>query len=192
MKEIVVATTNKSKVKEIKEILQDKKFKILSLEDVGCTIKVKEDGKTFEENATKKATEIFEKLNKPCIADDSGICIQSLNGWPGTYTARFLGKDATQEERNLAIIDKLKGKQERTAEVICVIAYIDGKKIFSAEGKVCGKIVENPRGENGFGFDSIFELDNGKTLAELTGDEKNLVSARRIALEKLKNKLQNK
>ncbi len=192
MKEIVVATTNKGKVKEIKEILQDKKFKILSLEDVGCAIKVKEDGKTFEENATKKATEIFQKLNKPCIADDSGICIQSLNGWPGTYTARFLGKDATQEERNLAIIDKLKGKQERTAEVICVIAYIDGKKSFSVEGKVCGKIVENPRGENGFGFDSIFELDNGKTLAELTGDEKNLVSARRIALEKLKNKLQNK
>lgn len=192
MKEIVVATTNKGKVKEIKEILQDKKFKILSLEDVGCTIKVKEDGKTFEENATKKATEIFQKLNKPCIADDSGICIQSLNGWPGTYTARFLGKDANQEERNLAIINKLKGKQERTAEVICVIAYMDGEKSFSVEGKVCGKIVENPRGENGFGFDSIFELDNGKTLAELTGDEKNLVSARRIALEKLKNKLQNK
>ena len=90
MKEILIATNNKGKLEEIKEILND--YNLLSLKDIGCKVDVDEDGKTFEENAIKKAKEISEITNMPCIADDSGLCIDVLNGWPGVHTARFLGR----------------------------------------------------------------------------------------------------
>lgn len=189
MKRIVVATNNKGKMKEIAKILQG--YELLTLKDINCDIEVEEDGKTFEENSMKKASEIFKITNIPCIADDSGICINALNGWPGVYTARFLGEDATQEERNLKMIEELnlKNTENRNAKVVCVIAYVDKEQSFFVEGIVNGKIVKEPRGENGFGFDEIFELENGKTLAELSEEEKNQVSSRKIALEKLKKLL---
>lgn len=189
MKRIVVATNNKGKMKEIAKILQG--YELLTLKDINCDIEVEEDGKTFEENAMKKASEIFKITNIPCIADDSGICINALNGWPGVYTARFLGEDATQEERNLKMIEELnlKNKENRNAKVVCVIVYVDKEQSFFVEGIVNGKIVKEPRGENGFGFDEIFELENGKTLAELSEEEKNQVSSRKMALEKLKKLL---
>ena len=114
MKEILIATNNQGKVKEIKKILKD--YKLLTLKDVNCQIEVEEDGKTFEENAIKKAKEISKITNLPCIADDSGICIEILDNWPGVHTARFLGKEATAQERNQAILDRLKDKHgtERT------------------------------------------------------------------------------
>lgn len=189
MEKIIVATNNKGKLKEIKEILNE--YELLSLEDVGVNIKVKEDEKTFKGNALKKAREVFRTTNKPCIADDSGLCIDVLDGFPGVETARFLGDNATQEDRNKYIINKMKDKKERTARVVCSIAYVDKKKEFVVEGVIKGKIAESERGNNGFGFDSIFELDNGKTLAELSEDEKNEVSSRRIAIEKLKVTLEN-
>lgn len=186
MKKILAATNNVGKLKEIKEILKD--FEILSLKDINCEIEVEEDGKTFEENSIKKAKEIFKIANIPCIADDSGICINKLDGWPGVYTARFLGECVTQEERNNAMINKLNSikTEDRSAKVECVISYVDENGTITTTGEIEGKITEKPRGENGFGFDSIFELDNGKTLAELTGEEKNRVSSRKIALNKLK------
>ena len=186
MKKILAATNNKGKIKEIKEILSD--YEIISLKDINCKIEVEEDGKTFEENSIKKAKEIFEITKIPCIADDSGICINKLDGWPGVYTARFLGECATQEERNNAMINKLNSikTEDRSAKVECVISYVDENGTITTTGEIKGKITENPRGKNGFGFDSIFELDNGKTLAELTGEEKNSVSSRKIALNKLK------
>lgn len=186
MKKILAATNNVGKLKEIKEILKD--FEILSLKDINCEIEVEEDGKTFEENSIKKAKEIFEITKIPCISDDSGICINKLDGWPGVYTARFLGEYATQEERNNAMINKLNSikAEDRSAKVECVISYVDEKVVITTTGEIEGKITEKPRGENGFGFDSIFELDNGKTLAELTDKEKNVVSSRKIALNKLR------
>lgn len=189
MEKIIVATNNKGKLKEIRKILNE--YELLSLEDVGVNIKVKEDEKTFKGNALKKAREVFRTTNKPCIADDSGLCIDVLDGFPGVETARFLGDNATQEDRNKYIINKMKDKKERTARVVCSIAYVDKKKEFVVEGVIKGKIAESERGNNGFGFDSIFELDNGKTLAELSEDEKNEVSSRRIAIEKLKVTLEN-
>lgn len=191
MKEILVATNNEGKVKEIKEILKD--YKLLTLKDVNCQIEVEEDGKTFEENAIKKAKEISKITNLPCIADDSGICIEILDNWPGVHTARFLGKEATAQERNQAILDRLKDKQgtERNVKFVCVIAYANNDKVFTAKGEISGKIANKSKGKNGFGFDSIFELDNGKTLAELTNKEKNNLSSRKLALEKLKEKLKN-
>ena len=192
MKKIIVATNNKGKLKEIREILSD--YELLSLEEVGINVKVEEDENTFKGNSLKKANEILKIANIPCIADDSGLCIDIFNGWPGVETARFLGDKASQEDRNKYILEKMKDKsgEERNAKVVCDIAYVDNDNTIVVEGIIEGKISKEERGNNGFGFDSIFELENGKTLAELSKKEKNDISSRRIALEKLKDKLDKK
>ena len=124
MKQIVVATNNQGKLKEIQEIL--KGYELLSLKDINCKIEVKEDQETFEGNAKKKAKETAELTNMPCIADDSGLCIEAFNGWPGVYTARFLGEEATPSQRNEAILEKMKDlKKDRKAKVECVVAYYE-------------------------------------------------------------------
>lgn len=188
MKEIVIASNNKGKIKETQEIL--KEFKIISMGELGIKIDVKEDQNTFEGNAIKKAKEISQTLNgKMCIADDSGIQIECLGGFPGVLTKRW--HNGTDRERNLAIIEKLKNlpREKRKIKFVTAIALSDGKRTISQLGEINGFVVEEVRGENGFGFDEIFELENGKTLAELTQEEKNKISARKIALEKIKDKL---
>lgn len=189
MKKIIVATNNKGKLKEIREILTD--YELLSLEEVGINVKVEEDENTFRGNSLKKANEIFKVANIPCIADDSGLCIDIFDGWPGVETARFLGDKASQEDRNKYILEKMKDKsgEERNAKVVCDIAYVDNENTIVVEGIIEGKISKEERGSNGFGFDSIFELKDGRTLAELSEKEKNDISSRRIALEKLKKQL---
>lgn len=187
MEEIILATNNNGKIKELQEIL--KEYKLLSLKEANINIEIEEDKDTFEGNALKKAEEICKITNKTCIADDSGLCVDALDGFPGVYTARFLGEDATQEQRNNYILEKLKGtkKEERTAKVITCIAIVkpNGEE-KTYVGELNGYIAENRRGNNGFGFDEIFELDNGKTLAELEKEDKNKISSRSIALEKLR------
>ena len=187
MEEIILATNNKGKIKELEEIL--KEYKLLSLKEANIDIEVDEDRDTFEDNALKKAGEICKVTNKICIADDSGLCIDILNGFPGVYTARFLGEDATQDERNSYLLEKLKDKsrEERKAKVITCIALVkpNGEK-KTYIGELNGYIAENKRGNNGFGIDEIFELENGKTLAELDKEEKNKISSRSLALKKLK------
>lgn len=191
MKKIIVATNNLGKLKEIKAILDD--YEVISLKDLNLSVDIVEDGKTFKENALKKAREVFKIAKIPAIADDSGLCINVLEGFPGINTARFLGNNASDNDRNNYILEKLKDKKEleRKAEVVCDIAYVDEKNEYVVEGVIKGKIACKKRGNNGFGFDPIFELDNGKTLAELEEYEKNNVSSRKIALEKLKNLLEN-
>lgn len=191
MKKIIVATNNLGKLKEIRAILDN--YEVISLKDLNLSIDIVEDGKTFEENALKKAREVFKITKIPAIADDSGLCINVLEGFPGINTARFLGNNASDNDRNNYILEKLKDKKEleRKAEVVCDIAYADEKNEYVVEGVIKGKITYEKRGNNGFGFDPIFELDNGKTLAELKDYEKNNVSSRKIALEKLKNLLEN-
>ena len=186
MKKIIVATNNLGKLKEIKAILDD--YEVISLKDLNLSVDIVEDGKTFKENALKKAREVFRVTNIPAVADDSGLCIDSLKDFPGINTARFLGKNATDNDRNNYILAKMMGKEgcERTAKVVCSIAYVDKKNEYVVEGIIKGRISYQKRGNNGFGFDSIFELENGKTLAELKDYEKNDVSSREIALEKLK------
>ncbi len=189
---IVMATNNTGKLKEVREILTN--YEILSLQDLGCNVEVEEDQDTFEGNSLKKAKEISRLLKMPCIADDSGLCIEELNGFPGVLTARFLGENATQEERNSYLINKLEGKENRKGTVVTVMTYVDAKKgeTLVARGEVHGNIAKEKRGDNGFGFDEIFELENGKTLAELTSEEKNKISSRKIALESLKKELEGK
>ena len=125
----------------------------------------------------------------PCIADDSGLCIDELNGFPGVKTARYIGNEETRRKKNLELIEKLKDKENKVARFVCVVTfYYKGKKEVG-KGEIIGKIAESPRGENGFGFDEIFELESGKTLAELSLEEKNKISSRKIAIENLKDKL---
>lgn len=187
MEEIIVATNNKGKLKEIKEIL--KGYNLKSLKEVNCDIDVVEDSDSFEGNAKKKAKEISELLNKPCLADDSGLCIDYLDGWPGIHTARAIGRE---KDDFSIILEKLKGvpSEKRTARAICCIAYYNKGKIILGKGELIGKIAFERRGENGFGFDVIFELENGKTLAELTDEEKNKISIRYLAIMDLKRKLE--
>ena len=187
-KEIVIASGNKGKIKEAQEIL--KEYKIIPMSEIGIDIDVEEDQDTFEGNAIKKAETIAKQLNgKMCIADDSGIEIEYLDGFPGIYTKRW--HQGTDRERNLAIIEKLKGvpKENRKIKFITAMAISNGENTITAIGEIEGYVAENPRGDNGFGFDEIFELENGKTLAEISQDEKNEISARKKTLELLKNKL---
>lgn len=191
MKKIVVATNNQGKLKEIQQILNE--YELLSLKDINCYIEVEENQETFEGNSLKKAKEISEATKMPCIADDSGLSIDAFDGWPGVYTARFLGENSTPEERNNAILEKMKNfdGDDRKAKVECVITYYENGNVVVGKGIIKGKIAKEPKGQNGFGFDPIFELENGKTYAELTNEEKNEISHRKIALEKLKKQLTN-
>lgn len=190
---ILVATTNKGKIKEIEKILKGWEF--ITLNDIKDTKKVIEDGTTFVENAKKKAKQLYEYTNIPCIADDSGICIKEYKNWPGVKTARFLGEEKAGNEyasqRNQYILNKMKGleKNRRKVDSITVIAYYDGKEFKIGVGILSGFIAKEARGKNGFGFDEIFELENGRTLAELNEKEKNGISSRKKALEEVKTKI---
>ena len=188
LKEIVIASGNKGKIKEAQEIL--KEYKIIPMNELGIDIDVEEAQSTFEGNAIKKAEEIAKQLDgKMCIADDSGIEIAYLDGFPGVNTKRW--HKGTDRERNLAIIENLNGvpKENRKIRFVTAMAISDGMNTITAIGEIEGYVAEKPRGNNGFGFDEIFELGNGKTLAEISEKEKNEISARRVALELLKKKL---
>ena len=188
--ELIIASGNKGKIREVQEILNE--YKVTSMNDYNVEIDVDEDKPTFEGNAVKKAETIAKILEgRKCIADDSGIEISYLNGFPGVQTKRWL--NGTDRERNLEILEKLKGvpKENRTIKFVTAMAISDGKNTVSAVAELEGKVSEQVRGENGFGFDEIFELEDGRTLAEMSQEEKNEISARRKALELLKEKLQN-
>ena len=190
MKRIVMASSNKGKIAEAKEIMED--YEIISLKDAGIKIDVEEDKNTFEDNAKKKAEEIAKTLeNSIVIADDSGIEVAFLDGFPGVYTKRWhAGSD---RERNEAILERMKGvpKENRNVKFSTAIGISDGYKTISVVASLDGLVSENCRGENGFGFDEIFELADGRTLAELSSDEKNMVSARKKALELAKDRIKN-
>lgn len=187
--ELIIASGNEGKIREAQEILND--YNIIPMRHYDIQIEVEEDQETFEGNAIKKAETIANVLEgRKCIADDSGIEIGYLDGFPGVQTKRWL--NGTDRERNLEILKKLKGvpSEKRNIKFVTAIAVSDGKHTVSAVGEIEGKVTEEVRGENGFGFDEIFELPNGKTLAELSSEEKNEISARRKALEMLKEKLE--
>ena len=189
--EIIIASGNEGKIKEAKEIL--KEYKIIPMKELGVDIDVEEDKETFEGNAIKKVETIAKYLGgKMCIADDSGIEIEYLNGFPGVQTKRW--KEGTDRDRNLEILEKMKGisKENRKIKFITAIAISDGTNTICEKGEILGYVAENVRGNNGFGFDEIFELENGKTLAELSNEEKNKISARKKALEKIKIELNKK
>ena len=161
-KQIIMASGNKGKIKEAQEIL--KEYKIIPMSEIGIDIDVEEDQDTFEGNAIKKAETIAKNLRgKMCIADDSGIEIEYLDGFPGVYTKRW--HQGTDRERNLAILEKMKGvpKEKRKINFVTAIALSDGKNTICKKGILSGYVAENVRGKNGFGFDEIFELEKHRS-----------------------------
>ena len=191
--DLVVATRNKKKLREIRELLADLDFNVLSVEDFAGVPEIQEDGNTFEENAKKKATQTARIVKRLTLADDSGLEIDYLGGSPGIHSARFAGENATDEDRNRKILDLLKSvpKQERKARFQCAIAIArpDGG-VEVVVGTCEGEIALKPRGSAGFGYDPIFIVpEYGKTYAELGQEKKNQISHRAIALKKAKERL---
>ena len=190
MDKIVFATTNEGKVKEIKEILKDFPIEVVSMKEMGITVDIEENGTTFEENSLIKARALAKLTGLPALADDSGLEVDYLNGEPGIYSARYLGRDTDYDYKNNYIIDKLSGAkgEDRSARFVCVISLVlpDGRE-FVERGVVEGLIGYEQKGENGFGYDPIFYLpEYGKTSAELPPEEKNKISHRGKALTAMK------
>ena len=180
---IVVATGNLHKVQEYKELLADQNVELKSLKDYPNCPEVVEDGKTFAENASKKAVEVCRYCDVPTFADDSGLEVEALGGEPGIYSSRYAENDAA---RIAKLLKNLEGKENRRARFVCVIAIaINGEVIETFEGEVKGTIVDAPRGTNGFGYDPVFQPDGfDKTFAEMTDEEKNQISHRADAVRK--------
>lgn len=188
MKKLVIATRNKGKLSEIKRIFAGLDgLELISLLDIKDAPDIIEDGETFEENAIIKAKKISNFTGLPSLSDDSGLEVDALNGRPGVHSARYGGAGISDSDRNQKLLDELRSidRDSRTARFICVVAIAlpDGRK-FTSSGKCEGLIATNPCGENGFGYDPVFFLpDFNKTMAQLTGEEKNRISHRAQALE---------
>ena len=179
MKKIVLASNNSKKIKEIKDILNGLEYEVYSLNDMDINIDVEEDGITFEENSKKKATEIYSYLKKRgednflVLADDSGLEVDSLNGAPGVYSARYAGEHGNDYKNNIKLLEEMKGFKgdDRKARFVCVISLVD----------------ENGETEGGFGYDPLFFYEGfNKTFGEASSEEKNAISHRGNALKKLK------
>ena len=183
--EIIIATGNAGKVREFKRMLEPLGYQVFSQKEKGIILDVEETGTTFAENAVRKAKAVWEKVKLPVIADDSGLCVDALDGRPGIYSARYAGEGATDADRVKKLLAELEGKENRTGRFVCAIAYIDGTgETHVFEGVCKGTMAESPRGEDGFGYDPIFYYPPaGKTFAELTAEEKNRVSHRARALQ---------
>jgi XTP/dITP diphosphohydrolase len=192
IKEVVLATGNKGKVKEFAKLLEGVFENIISLSDLGSPPEVIEDGLTFRDNALKKACEIAEYSKKLTLADDSGLQVDALNGRPGVYSARFSGDGATDKSNIDKLLTELGDNPSRKARFICVLALVDPNGMELVVEGICeGVILDKPRGEGGFGYDPVFYLpDREKTMAEIDPELKNQISHRANALKKLKLELE--
>jgi len=185
---IVIATRNKGKTAEIREMLKDFSVNIKSLDDFGPIPEIEEDGDTFDENAYKKASVTARILGIPALADDSGLLVESLDGAPGVYSARYAGEKATDKQRGEKLLEEMKGKTNRKAAFECVISIaVPSGPALTYEAHCEGLITEEPAGQNGFGYDPVFFFPPlKKTFAEITRTEKSRVSHRGKALSELR------
>ena len=185
---IIIASNNQGKIREFKKMLEPMGYTVLSQSEAGIDLEVEETGTTFKENATLKAEAIYNLKHTSVLADDSGLEVEFLNMEPGIYSARYMGLDSDEAKRK-CILEKMQGVEEskRTARFVCCICYIDenGNKKY-AEGYWNGKIAQEEKGNNGFGYDPIFIPDGENvTSAEMTPEDKNSKSHRALALKKL-------
>ena len=203
MQQIIFATGNQGKMREIRAILEDMKWDVVSMKEAGIDPEIEENGATFTENAVIKARTVadvlaVEKKVRECVvlADDSGLVIDCLNGEPGIYSARYLGEETPFSEKSADLLRRMKDvpEEERSARFVCAIAAVfpDGE-VVTTEGTVEGRIGYELKGDNGFGYDPIFYLpEYGRTAAELTDEEKNQISHRSRALELMKAELKKR
>ena len=188
----VLATHNPGKLREMGEILKDFGIEVVSPRDLGITVDVEETGTTFAENALLKAKAICKEANLPAIADDSGLCVDTLNGAPGVYSARYGGEGLDDKGRYMLLLSSLRGAPTRAAHFACAVAcaFPNGDTL-TAEGRCDGSIAYAPLGEGGFGYDPVFLLPGtGKTFGQLTQEEKSAVSHRGRALKDFAGKLE--
>lgn len=196
MNDFLIASNNKHKVEEFKRILNPLGINVLSAKEAGVDLgEVEENGNTFAENARIKAMSAFSISGMPCIADDSGLCVDALRGAPGIFTARYGGEDITQEDRNAFLLRNIKDvpDENRGAKFVCHICCVlneDG--IIDVEGICEGSIAKSPSGSDGFGYDPVFIYKDGRCLGEISGEEKDKISHRGIALRALKEELTNR
>jgi XTP/dITP diphosphohydrolase len=185
MMEIVFATNNEHKLRELQQIL-GQQFKLLSLKDIGCDEDIPEESPTIEENSMDKAIYVFDKYSKNCFADDTGLEVEALDGRPGVISARYAGEEKNMDKNIEKVLGELEGKTNRKARFKTVISLIiDGKK-HQFEGIVNGTIIKEKKGEEGFGYDPVFVPDGYNiTFAEMAADEKNKISHRGLAVKKL-------
>jgi XTP/dITP diphosphohydrolase len=186
---LVIATRNRGKIAEIRDLLAGFPVEIKNLEDFGPIPPVEEDGKSFEENAYKKASFVSRVLGVPALADDSGLVVASLDGSPGIHSARYAGEDATDQQRYEKLLNEMKGNADRDAAFECVISIsVPTGAALTYEARCEGVISQAPAGGNGFGYDPVFffpPLD--KTFAQLSRKEKNRVSHRGKALREMRD-----
>jgi len=193
-KQLIIATRNPDKLREIRAVLSDLKLEFLSLIDFPDLPEIEEDGQTIEENAIKKATEIHNHTGLPCLADDTGLEVDSLGGAPGVYSSRYAGETATYADNCRKLLEEMEGipYPQRTAHFRCVMALVTKNKVITTEGVCEGYILTQMRGQNGFGYDPLFWVEPyGKTFAEMEPELKNRISHRAIALNKMKPHLLN-
>ena len=191
IKEVVLATGNQGKVKEFSKLLEGVFENVISLKELDSPPEVIEDGVTFRDNALKKAREIAQYSGKLTLADDSGLEVDALNGEPGVYSARYSGEGATDQSNIEKLLFELGANSNRKARFVCVLALVDpnGEELV-VEGFCEGEIMDEPRGECGFGYDPVFYLpDRDLTMAEIDQEEKNKISHRSNALKQLKARL---
>lgn len=196
MKQIIFATGNEGKMKEIRMILEELNCPVLSMREAGIEADIVEDGQTFEENAIIKARAIAQQTDSVVLADDSGLVIDYLNGEPGIYSARYLGEDTSYRIKNQNLIDRLEGvpDEKRGARFVCAIAAVlPGGEILTERGSMEGRIGYEEKGGNGFGYDPIFYVpEYDCSAAELTPEQKNQISHRGKALQKIKEALRTR
>lgn len=189
-KKLVMATNNANKLREAREILAPLGIELISQKEAGANIEPEENGTTFAENALIKARAVFAETGLPTIADDSGLCVDALDGRPGVYSARY----APKGEECAKLLEEMKDipDEKRGASFQCVIAYVDADTVFTVSGAtIGGKIGYEERGTNGFGYDPVF-MCGDRTLAEMSAEEKNKISHRAVALNGLYKKLKEK
>ncbi|MCG6971645.1 MAG: XTP/dITP diphosphatase [Desulfobacterales bacterium] len=186
---LVIATRNKGKTKEIKDLLKDYPVDIKNLDDFGSIPQIEEDGDTFDENAYIKASFAARILGLPALADDSGLIVEALDGAPGIHSARYAGENASDKEKYLKLLHEMKGKTNRRAAFECVISVaIPTGAALTYEARCEGIIAEEPAGSNGFGYDPVFFYPPfHKTFAQISRSEKNRISHRGKALAELKS-----
>ena len=183
--QIVVATNNEHKLSVIRPLIAPD-FRILSLQDIGCSEELPETSDTLEGNSIQKASFVFDKYGLPCIADDTGLEVKALNGEPGVYSARYAGDQKNSENNIKLLLTRLANEVNRSARFRTVITLITATGIRIFEGTLSGEILRARRGTSGFGYDPVFQPEGySKTLAEMTLKEKNQISHRAIAIKKL-------